>query len=93
MRCKSGQDTGNSNMWLMSEAGIKSSAMKFLTPHSKYQTLDETAMPTNSVVTLEIVPAGRRMTVQRFSGNFNMKRATEEATSVSAVLKHAEEKI
>lgn len=68
------------------------SAMKFLLP-SKYQTLEETPKPTNPAVKLEIVPAGRCEAVRTFSGNFNMKRATEEATNFLEVLKQDQEKI
>ena len=68
------------------------STMKFLLP-SKYRTLEETPKPSNPAVKLELVPAGRCEAVHTFSGNFNMKRAAEEASSFLEVLKRDEEKI
>jgi hypothetical protein len=52
--------------------------MKFLLP-SKYQTLEGTPKPTNPAVKLQLVPSGRCEAVKTFSGNFNMKRASEMA--------------
>lgn len=65
------------------------STMKFLLP-SKYQTLEGTPKPTNPAVKLELVPSGRCEAVKTFSGNFNMKRASEMAKNFLEELKHDE---
>jgi hypothetical protein len=68
------------------------STMKFLLP-SKYQSMEDVPKPTNPAVKLELIPSGRCEAVHTFTGNFNMKRASEEAEKFITLLKEDSEKI
>jgi SOUL heme-binding protein len=68
------------------------STMKFLLP-SKYNRIEDVPTPTNPAVKLELIPSGRCEAVHTFTGNFNMKRASQEAEKFMAVLREDSEKI